>query len=287
MPKTLTNTSTATPATSSTTTSSLTSTSSLAVSNTITANTLSVSNTITTGRITATGNITVTGTSDVVIGTIPVLSTLKQSAAIAFPNISIGTGTVTGNIYSNGYSTHAYYENNMTGNVVVSCSSVIFNTNAGAKCFDKNFTAYDSWWTTGGTAATNYTVNITGGKTTSTSTVVKTAASGNVSVTGEWLQIQFPISFVPTSYLMVIRTDYGSRIPATWTLAASNNQTDWNELHAGNANTASWTTFGKRFSLSSTQSYNTYRMIVSSIASGSETNAHIVELVYFGLPTYA
>lgn len=90
--------------------------------------------------------------------------------------------------------------------------------------------------------------NYTGGNNTFYTTVID-----GTTISGEWIQMQFPFSFALSSY-----TIYSSDIPKEFYIAGSNNGTTWSLVdYTVIPNT---TTFTK--SISNTSFYNYYRMVI-------------------------
>ena len=97
-----------------------------------------------------------------------------------------------------------------------------------------------------------------------------TVVSGQ-TVSGEWLQIQFPYTFLLTSYAIFLRTD--SAYAWSWksfVVAGSNNGTTWTSLDTRTYGTT-YPITGNTFAVPSpTTSYSYYRFIITQVA--TQTN---------------
>ncbi len=165
------------------------------------------------------------------------------------------------------------YATNMTGlsyygqgTYVASASSELGSQNSW-KSFDKSTSTY--WQTSAGT----YTLD-----TQYTGTVFTVDANGT-AYAGQWLQIQIPVSIVPSSYSLA---SDGANAPSKWFVLGSRDGTIWS-LVDQQTGASSWTvgTY-KTYSVNSSQSFTYYRIVIG-IATGSiGTAPTIYELVLNG-----
>jgi hypothetical protein len=98
-----------------------------------------------------------------------------------------------------------------------------------------------------------------------------------VGISGEWIQVKLPYSFVAKSFQIIIRANYSARIVKTSTLAGSNDGTTWTLLSnpAFDANV-----YDKTFSLeSNTTAYTYYRYIVQTDYNGTVVNFYSLRLL--------
>ena len=125
-----------------------------------------------------------------------------------------------------------------------------------------------------------------------------TTSVGGVATNGEWIQVEFPHKLRPSYFTLNTAigtsgsTNFQERAPKTVLLVGSNtnNGTDWislfNNTSTPRASTPS-TTLVEAFTLSTTQSYKYFRLIVLTTFGGtSGTSASISELQFFGTPEY-
>jgi hypothetical protein len=109
---------------------------------------------------------------------------------------------------------------------------------------------------------------------------------------GEWIQLEFPHKLRPSHFTLNTNIgtsgsfNYQERAPKTVLLVGSNNGTDWislfNNTSTPRASTPS-TTLVEAFTLSTTQSYKYFRLIVLTTFGGtSGSSASITKLVYYG-----
>lgn len=252
-------------------------------------------------NLTVAGNVTCA--NEVVVRSISVLETLRNSAAMAFPRSSISPGT------SNGTGdTFMVLDDYMAGNVFTSASSfdIVFGGNPAHRAFDKNFSG--SFWMMN-SQAPGYTNGSGSGPFLPTSNVYTTVGAANVR--GEYIQIQFPTPIIPTAYQMVPRINYFNRTPVRWRLAACTANvaevnlaanatvqaaTVWTEIHVGNVQSqaiaagVSWPLGGRRFNVGNVATtFNTFRLVSEATANSDGSVATIGELTIFGfpVPTYA
>ena len=99
-------------------------------------------------------------------------------------------------------------------------------------------------------------------------TTTATAVSGDVTATGEWLQVQMPTA-VPglTSYTIAPRQDsgcYAQRSPRNFKLLGSIDGTTW-YLVDNRVGVTDWTTAAKTFSIKTIPAYTYYRLCVSAV----------------------
>ena len=234
--------------------------------------------------------------AELVVKSVPVLETLRNCAALAFPRVSIGDGTTNGN-----GTTHRYIDDSMTGNIFVSASSEVSFQGAtfqAFRAFDKNSSTF---WTHNDETNGSYTDGP--GPFLPTSNVFTTVGTANVR--GEYIQIQFPVPLSPTSYQMLPRPQYVNRSPVRWRLAACTanvpevnlaanvdvqSATVWTELHIGNVQTqaladgVSWPWEGRKYRLNTTETFDTFRLISEATANQDSFIATFAELTLFGFP---
>ena len=118
---------------------------------------------------------------------------------------------------------------------------------------------------------------------------VSTTYNGTATVTGEWLQIQFPYQIVLTSYTFANSTNASPFIymtPYTFTLVGSNNGTNW--FYIDNRTGQSYSAVGQIYNYNVTSNktaYSYYRVVINAIG-GSNTygQAEIAEWRLFGYP---
>ena len=107
-----------------------------------------------------------------------------------------------------------------------------------------------------------------------TGTVRTVDTSGN-SYTGEWLQLQIPVSIVISSYIVQQRQDgygNGNGEPTSWAILGSNDGTNWTlvdqRIYTAWAGTGSAVTF----SATSQKAFSFYRFVASIVGSTGATN---------------
>ena len=156
-----------------------------------------------------------------------------------------------------------------TGSYVASSSSIASGTFVAWQAFDKsNALDRNEWASSSVYSGTTY-----GGSTTTT--------VSSTSYPGEWLQIQFPSSVLPTS--ITITSPWNAGGPRTFVFAGSVNGSTWdlliNQTTATNLNTNNTS---QSFPISTTNTYNYFRLIVTTAYT---IYAQVGELVVFGSPS--
>lgn len=150
-----------------------------------------------------------------------------------------------------------------TGSYVVNCST--FYSASGTeqpwRCFDKNNNG--TWWTTSGGSYSASTGSYTAG-------VDSTTISGS-AYSGEWIQIQLPVSITLLSYTIYNSSTF-NRAPVDFKIAGSNDGgTTWTLVDTQTAIT-SWlsSTTSLTFTPSTqTTAYSYYRLCVNKKGTGS------------------
>jgi hypothetical protein len=105
-----------------------------------------------------------------------------------------------------------------------------------------------------------------------TGSVTTVDALGN-SYAGEWLQMQLPVSVLPSSYTISISSgSYSSYEPGSWVILGSRDGINWSLVATRTSVVpASWTAIGSYYAmtvnLNQTQAYNYWRIVVGTINS--------------------
>jgi hypothetical protein len=139
-------------------------------------------------------------------------------------------------------------------------------------CFDKNFSA--AWSTPEWSGSPPYgpTTYLFGQYVTTTDTL------GTV-YTGDWIQLQMPVSVILSSYSL--QGSYYSTIqsPAKWWVLGSRDGTNWSlvDSRSGISGTISLV----NYSVGATQAYNYYRLVINQLAGGG-IYGQVTELILNG-----
>jgi hypothetical protein len=141
--------------------------------------------------------------------------------------------------------------------------------------WDNATVASTNWW-----ASAQIYNNTTGAYNGSISTTVSAT-----NYTGEWIQIQMPVSIVLKYYYLYVTSTTLASWPKNFVLAGSNNGTSWALLDY-ETNTSPITNNSCLFTLANnTQSFSYYRIIVLTI--GAEFYARLLEWELYGYPIYS
>ena len=128
--------------------------------------------------------------------------------------------------------------------------------------------------------------NYIGGTIGSTTSNYWTTIIDGTSYAGEWLQIQYPYSFILTSYLLSqsdgwsFNPKWGTRGFQTFYVAGSNNGTVWNMVNQQSLSTIPTTT-AVTFSFTNNTSYSYYRIVFNKLFAGDVV--HPAEWKLFGI----
>ena len=153
------------------------------------------------------------------------------------------------------------------GKYIVSASSERTNNNAWM-AYTRLYTANGGEWQPPTTVYSS-SVSVPG---TYTGSVTTVDTLGN-SYAGEWLQMQLPVSVLPSSYTISISSGaYSSYEPGSWVILGSRDGINWTLVATRTGVVpASWTAIGSYYAmtvnLNQTQAYNYWRMVVGTINS--------------------
>ena len=165
------------------------------------------------------------------------------------------------------------------GTYIASASSVLSSSR---EYYAFNNDINDYWMSsTAGSFSYNLTTGVYSGTTTMT--------AGNVGYAGEWLQLQTPNRIFVDSISILPRQDLSflvQRSPNTFYLFGSNDGSNW-ELIRGFSNVANWTLSIKYFTVSSTLSYNYFRLLTTVVGQSgtNRSSVNIAELKLYGRQT--
>jgi len=143
------------------------------------------------------------------------------------------------------------------GTYVASALNEVSATYAAWKAFDKS--AGTLWASTG-----TYNTAANGGVYTASNVTVDVTGT---SYNGDWLQVQFPTSIQVSSYSVTARSDSSAHTsPRNWVVLGSSDGINWYLTDARSGYT-SWS-LGQTlsFTVSASQSFTTYRMVILAIA---------------------
>lgn len=160
--------------------------------------------------------------------------------------------TVTGQVYGNG--------------LYVTSSSTTLNAFFAFNAFDKNTATFCH-------SETQYTG--------STGVYIGTESTlmDGVARVGEWFQIQLPNRIIVTAIVLTPRQDnglYDVRSPRGWFLGGSNDGVTWNAVGQETGFT-SWTLATRTISLSSSGSYQYYRLVTFRVGNAQSSNQNSVQ----------
>jgi hypothetical protein len=174
--------------------------------------------------------------------------------------------------------------NGVTNGVYKSRDSFNPTSSAGPSwvLFDKNDSTYYI-----GTSA-SYNTN-TGAYLGSNSTTIST-----VSVLGEWVQLQSPVSFILRNYTITSRPNLTSQAPTTFWIAGSNDGTTWSNVHY-QAGITLPPVVGLNITVPQTSNslpYRYYRLVASVLGNSTDTNfRNVIAFVTWDIngdsPSYA
>jgi hypothetical protein len=154
-------------------------------------------------------------------------------------------------------SNQSYSKQKSTYNVLF--SSAYDGTWNGYKAFNGSTSSGNNWFSA-------RTYNTSGPYVGSQSTV-----AGNVTYSGEWLQIQLPSAITLTSYgILGASFTAVETFPATWYIMGSNDGSTWNLLDSKSVTSSYWTstTTPVSFPLNLIATYSYYRIAINSICGG-------------------
>ena len=174
--------------------------------------------------------------------------------------------------------------NGVTNGVYKSRDSFSPTSSAGPSwvLFDKNDSTYYI-----GTSA-SYNTN-TGAYLGSNSTTIS-----SVSVLGEWVQLQSPVSFILRNYTITSRPNLTSQAPTTFWIAGSNDGTTWSNVHY-QAGITLPPVVGLNITVPQTSNslpYSYYRLVASVLGNSTDTNfRNVIAFVTWDIngdsPSYA
>jgi len=146
------------------------------------------------------------------------------------------------------------------GKYVASASSEYNQYGNSWNCFDKTATAGWVSQTPVYSASSPYSY---------TGSVTTVDTLGN-SYAGEWLQLQMPVSVLLSNYQMTSDAVYYQKDPTKWWILGSRDGTNWTLVDSRTGIT--WSSAGQvqTFSVSSSQSYNFYRMVVNQVSGNGQ-----------------
>jgi hypothetical protein len=154
--------------------------------------------------------------------------------------------------------------NGVTNGVYKSRDSFSPTSSAGSSwvLFDKN----DSTYYIGTSASYNTNTGVYLG---SNSTTIS-----SVSVLGEWVQLQSPVSFILRNYTITSRPNLTSQAPTTFWIAGSNDGTTWSNVHYQGGITLP-PVVGLNITVPQTSNslaYSYYRLVASVLGNSTDTN---------------
>ena len=162
------------------------------------------------------------------------------------------------------------------GKYVASASTEFSSSYVAWQAFDKRSqtaggsTAGYIWASASAYTSTNYTGSVT-----------TVDVYGN-SYSGEWLQVQVPVSVALTSFSITASSDAGpSQSPSTFYILGSRDGLNWNLVNSQSGFSTWSNSETKSFTVSATQAYNYYR-IASPKLSGAGTTFTIMEWILNG-----
>jgi hypothetical protein len=111
---------------------------------------------------------------------------------------------------------------------------------------------------------------------------ISTVDTVGTAYLGDWAQIQLPVSVILSNYVLTSPTDVTQQAPKQWALVGSRDGINWTLLHS-QVNQGSWT-LGASITntVSSTQAFNYYRLVIQIINGGGATNTTLAQLVLNG-----
>jgi hypothetical protein len=109
----------------------------------------------------------------------------------------------------------------------------------------------------------------------------KTSTSESTDINGEWVQIKLPKQLLLTNYALLDFVNIKINFIKSWIIVGTNDNTTWDIVDKKNISVVNQNDVIGLYNTSSTKSYNTYRLIITSVDGG--TTVQLVSFYLYGI----